>query len=997
MVLTACTLLNLAASSYIFSFLGHHSRFSTYLYNPNCRFTCHFTCGNGYRSKFSETFGPGDGLRFATECRSGESIRSRSCSCRKRGISSWTLTSVGGGCDSALAGSGISPPPSPLPLPPSASPPPMAPLPSAPPSPVDGTTYRVVAVRDAARNAHQRGTWSVTDVWFSTDESCDGGWIRNKKVFDERVTTSTAQGPLASQLSIVKSYGNMECTTPSGGPNGGGVKNFGNIDAPTCAKRAQSEPRCGDRIMHSSAYPSWGCRCCRPGDVGTSVQARYWTIHKLGEGDDDSLDQIAKSAFDGRTSTVADVKADDDGMFWVRGTSKSSISLKCAKVVSALGSQRYLNSGERFCLDKLDVNELDPSTGTWVEIGCGTWTRSLSSLPRYRQPYYRRVAYLFASPPPPPPGYCTDTCKWSSDGLCDDGGPGSQYPWCAYGTDCTDCGVRFAAPSSPPRAPDPLPPPPPLPSPPPSPPSPPPPSPSPPPPSPSPPPPSPSPPPPCPSPPPPIQSPATPPPPLDPPRPPLAPTDGCASAIDVVLVLDGSGSICSSVKQIRRFVRDLTTAFVLGPAATQFAIVEFDRDAKFLTHLTTDATELETAMANYRCGGLTSISAGLYAALKELKPHLQGPNYLDNNPSSNWGRFARPEAIPVVFLLTDGKQNVDGGQAAAQLAAEALHSESVTVFSWGFGGSPLQQAIEDMATRPASTHANFQPSFTDVADKVLELAASVCTEVSSVSVATGCDASREVIVQGRGFTEQSAANTTVRFTVLSEHPQVSNATVDQGLVTLLESTKLQTTLPDVDIWYWDAQLDRAVTSKLHSFSGKLELAVSLDGGKHFTAHGVFFNVDCASPPPPARPPPPPLTPQAPLARRRRRHPPHPAHRRPRRHPRPIHLLPCPRRHRPSHRRCRRAAPQCRPRRHCRHRRPLTPRPHPPSARRARSLGRSASDALAQVSAPTFSTRTTRFLLNSPPRATRRAARLSPHTRVPPTRSSSSDWSTQAAA
>ena len=616
------------------------------------------------------------------------------------------------------------------------------------------------------------------------------------------------------------------------------------------------------------SLPIVGLSVLPPGRRGHLSAGAVLDDHKLGEGDDDSLDQIAKSAFDGRTSTVADVKADDDGMFWVRGTSKSSISLKCAKVVSALGSQRYLNSGERFCLDKLDVNELDPSTGTWVEIGCGTWTRSLSSLPRYRQPYYRRVAYLFASPPPPPPpppGYCTETCKWSSDGLCDDGGPGSEYPWCAYGTDCTDCGVRFAAPSSPPRAPDPLPPPPPLPSPPPSPPSPPPPSPSPPPPSPSPPPPSPSPPPPCPSPPPPIQSPATPPPPLDPPRPPLEPTDGCASAIDVVLVLDGSGSICSSVKQIRRFVRDLTTAFVLGPAATQFAIVEFDRDAKFLTHLTTDATELETAMANYRCGGLTSISAGLYAALKELKPHLQGPNYLDNNPSSNWGRFARPEAIPVVFLLTDGKQNVDGGQAAAQLAAEALHSESVTVFSWGFGGSPLQQAIEDMATRPASTHAKFQPSFTDVADKVLELAASVCTEVSSVSVATGCDASREVIVQGRGFTEQSAASTTVRFTVLSEHPQVSNATVDQGLVTVLESTKLQTTLPDVDIWYWDAQLDRAVTSKLHSFSGKLELAVSLDGGKHFTAHGVFFNVDCASPPPPARPPPPPLTPQDPLA------------------------------------------------------------------------------------------------------------------------------------
>jgi len=52
---------------------------------------------------------------------------------------------------------------------------------------------------------------------------------------------------------------------------------------------------------------------------------------------------------------------------------------------------------------------------------------------------------------------CTDTCIWSSDGGCDDGGPGNQWVaeltaanptraveahWCGYGTDCTDCGPR---------------------------------------------------------------------------------------------------------------------------------------------------------------------------------------------------------------------------------------------------------------------------------------------------------------------------------------------------------------------------------------------------------------------------------------------------------------------------------------------------------------------------------------------------------------------------
>jgi len=37
---------------------------------------------------------------------------------------------------------------------------------------------------------------------------------------------------------------------------------------------------------------------------------------------------------------------------------------------------------------------------------------------------------------------CTDTCSYAGDGECDDGGPGSAYDVCAYGTDCTDCGPR---------------------------------------------------------------------------------------------------------------------------------------------------------------------------------------------------------------------------------------------------------------------------------------------------------------------------------------------------------------------------------------------------------------------------------------------------------------------------------------------------------------------------------------------------------------------------
>jgi hypothetical protein len=48
---------------------------------------------------------------------------------------------------------------------------------------------------------------------------------------------------------------------------------------------------------------------------------------------------------------------------------------------------------------------------------------------------------------PQDPGFpegsgCTNTCSYAYDGDCDDGGPGSDFNLCPYGTDCADCGPR---------------------------------------------------------------------------------------------------------------------------------------------------------------------------------------------------------------------------------------------------------------------------------------------------------------------------------------------------------------------------------------------------------------------------------------------------------------------------------------------------------------------------------------------------------------------------
>ena len=40
---------------------------------------------------------------------------------------------------------------------------------------------------------------------------------------------------------------------------------------------------------------------------------------------------------------------------------------------------------------------------------------------------------------------CEETCRYSGDSDCDDGGPGADYTTCELGSDCTDCGIREAS------------------------------------------------------------------------------------------------------------------------------------------------------------------------------------------------------------------------------------------------------------------------------------------------------------------------------------------------------------------------------------------------------------------------------------------------------------------------------------------------------------------------------------------------------------------------
>ena len=83
--------------------------------------------------------------------------------------------------------------------------------------------------------------------------------------------------------------------------------------------------------------------------------------------------------------------------------------------------------------------------------------------------------------------------------------------------------------------------------------------------------------------------------PSPPPSPPFAPA--CtSSALDLVLVLDHSGSMLAFQDQVLEFARELVFQFELAPAAARVGLVDFEETAQLLANLSTHAEPLMAAL-----------------------------------------------------------------------------------------------------------------------------------------------------------------------------------------------------------------------------------------------------------------------------------------------------------------------------------------------------------------------------------------------------------------
>jgi Mg-chelatase subunit ChlD len=160
-------------------------------------------------------------------------------------------------------------------------------------------------------------------------------------------------------------------------------------------------------------------------------------------------------------------------------------------------------------------------------------------------------------------------------------------------------------------------------------------------------------------------------------------------------MLDPTAAGGSKLDAARAAARAFLASLRLG-TGDQAALVAFHADAWLVRPLTSDLASLEAGLAGLRTGTQTRIDRGIGVARAELTSsrHL-------------------PDNLPVMVVLTDGRNNPVPVEAALAEAASAKDA-GLVLFTIGLGQDLDAAALVAMASRP--DYAYFAPEAEELAD-----------------------------------------------------------------------------------------------------------------------------------------------------------------------------------------------------------------------------------------------------------------------------------------
>jgi len=173
----------------------------------------------------------------------------------------------------------------------------------------------------------------------------------------------------------------------------------------------------------------------------------------------------------------------------------------------------------------------------------------------------------------------------------------------------------------------------------------------------------------------------------------LPPGLGCNEEIDLMLVLDRSGSIGGNMATLQTAAKAFVDALSPSASGPHIGMVSFSTGATLDNHLTDDGSAVKTAIDALVSGGTTNLADGIGQADTEL-----------DNPGDGHDR-ADAGSPDFIVVITDGEPNVGSpdGPTAAENAANAAKADGATIYVVGVGTTPATSLFlqNDIATSPA--------------------------------------------------------------------------------------------------------------------------------------------------------------------------------------------------------------------------------------------------------------------------------------------------------
>ncbi|MGB2695492.1 MAG: VWA domain-containing protein, partial [Dehalococcoidia bacterium] len=197
----------------------------------------------------------------------------------------------------------------------------------------------------------------------------------------------------------------------------------------------------------------------------------------------------------------------------------------------------------------------------------------------------------------------------------------------------------------------------------------------------------------------------------------------CSAALDLMLVLDGSGSISdvpppggglSEWQTLVQFAVDLTESFKVSTNSAHIGVVQFSSFTRLEIALSDNQQAVVNAIENMvQYHDLTDIAGGINRAQIEFNAH---------------GRAGVPQAMIVV---TDGVQTVAGDPV---VAATTVKAKGKKIFSVGVGDSISTQLLSDIASDPDDQHVFFVDQFDQLVEILDELVDVTCPPTATPSL-----------------------------------------------------------------------------------------------------------------------------------------------------------------------------------------------------------------------------------------------------------------------